>query len=659
MNIKSEKILFFSIVIFIGIYFLFGLGIPFFLFNKLISWDMTGLYFSTWYEKEYLFPDAIGWNPFFFLGYAEHQFYPPLFSYISALLGFFIPLEYAFKTIFVISLFLMPVSFYFFTRAFYLSRARAAICTMVMTSLLFVFPNEIFGGNIHSVFKIGLIVQTLGMAMFFFYWAEIERSWNSKRYILAGVLMSLIILTHIIAAFVAVFLFVSYLICKVRKKEDLIFFVKHGLIAALLSSFWVVPFIGKIKWLEAYPVGSISYSLLFLLLSFVFLAIYLYKKSDKFICIPVLVLVLLLSCFIFVELGMPLHSYRFMMFLYILVPVLFFSLFKKDNLTIYSAIFIVSALIILNASVYPKGPEDMDVSKIIFDDLSKKNIDNGSRIYVLSSYSKESSSHVLQHKIPMQSRVNSLRGLYIESAKNARYIFNLENQFEPRDSVVWGTYINENYILDDLAKIGEIVPFQLNLFGVSGVVAVEDYGLQWNNRQNISSYENDMGENYVYSFYNSGISSIIEVLNYSPRMINSSEWNERTAEWFLSEDIKKGILVNEKVPIYFGNGSEKIEILEISRRNDYIKFKVDSLGKVPILIKISEFPNWKAYEFRDGKREKIKIYRASPYLMLIYGKGEIEMRYEKMFIDKLGEILSLIGLIFIILFYVNKWKRVK
>ena len=79
-------------------------------------------------------------------------------------------------------------------------------------------------------------------------------------------------------------------------------------------------------------------------------------------------------------------------------------------------------------------------------------------------------------------------------------------------------------------------------------------------------------------------------------------------------------------------------------RSRAISFSVESDKKAPILIKVSYFPNWKAYE--NGK--ETKIYEVSPHLMMVYANGPIELKYEKLFIDWIGILGSLAGLIWVV-----------
>ncbi len=93
-----------------------------------------------------------------------------------------------------------------------------------------------------------------------------------------------------------------------------------------------------------------------------------------------------------------------------------------------------------------------------------------------------------------------------------------------------------------------------------------------------------------------------------------------------------------------------MEVLGQGRAIDRIRFRINSAEPVPVLIKISEFPNWRAYS--EGK--ELHIYRASPYFMLIYARGEVELRYEDTWSDTLGKLLTLAGAAIAVFLFLRK-----
>jgi hypothetical protein len=146
----------------------------------------------------------------------------------------------------------------------------------------------------------------------------------------------------------------------------------------------------------------------------------------------------------------------------------------------------------------------------------------------------------------------------------------------------------------------------------------------------------DVGPLFVYRV---GDSELTEVLPYVPKTI-CGDWDEAVRQWFNSADISKVLVRScDPLPEYAAGENETVELMEMSRTGEYMKFFINSKHPIPLYIKVSEFPNWKAYV--NG--QPARIYTASPYMMLVYGTGVIEFRYEPVFADYLGGFLSLAG----------------
>lgn len=652
-----------AVFLFILAYFLAGLLLPFWSQNNLMAWDGAGLYFSAWYEKEYLFPGVIGWNPYFFFGAPQNQFYPPLYPYLSALLSEVMPLEWAFKLVLTIALLITPISFLWFAKSFRFSNNLAAAITVAMTALLFAFPDDFFGANMHSTFNIGMYANALALPFFFLYFGSLERHMRrledlraikkptakskaisaiiSPAIILPSILFSAIVLSHTITAIASLLVLVSYFIMHAKNGHALGFFGGHVMLSSLATAFWTLPAIMKYSWATVSTIGEISQPFWILELTIGYLLFLVVAGKKRFF--PAGVFTLVLMGFVFVSnalLHLPIHPYRFMMFIYLLAPFAALSVFctildgGKKELAILFIVAIASVFAMVYVQgLHPEGPKPMELEKI------DANISG--RVMVIAPPNLQPSAHFLQNAIPMENMAPSLRGVFVESSRNAPFIFDMEKELD-EGAIDWGIAPHKNYIPSDYSLITEILPLQMDLANTTRVVSFGNNLGVWRQGQAVGKFENRLDGGPViaeYRLYRTGDSNLIQALAYKPRTIGDSNWDEEAARWFLSRDIKNGILVNEQVPENVGSGNEKIEMLEMSPRQDYIKFRIYAKDAVPILIKISHFPNWHAYQ--DGL--PLHIFRASPYLMLVYGKGEIELKYEQLDEDIAGNILSILG----------------
>ncbi|MEM3127353.1 MAG: hypothetical protein QW331_04790 [Candidatus Woesearchaeota archaeon] len=640
-----KKLLYPFLLISIEIHALIVLIFPFLKYNDLFIWDMGGHYFSSWYVKEYLFPRIIGWNPYFLLGFPQNQFYPPLYSYLTALLSFIMPLEWAFKLLLTVAILLTPLSFYYFLRSLEFSKEKASVVAFLMYAILFLFPLEHLGGNFHSTFNVGLVSNALALPLMFFYFGALKKSFATKKFVLTSLLLALIILTHIwmtiAAAIVALTMILAHFL---KKKENILFVWKHFAFAFGLSAFWIIPFIAKFSYTSATSVGF-DYQLNYLFLFFggiLAVAAFMKKKEASFFSALAIFLIASFMLLSFLVFEWPVHIYRFLIIMHLFLTAAIFAWFKKENLFLYLFIIVVSiGLIFTSTNLHPEGALHVEVIKEL-----PKNMDG--RVMILASYDKQPSPHIFQTKIPMMNKAHAIKGLYVESSKNSRYLFDLEIEMDRYTTLAWGVENDFFSLSNNTTIIKELLPYQFSLFNINNVISFSNYSEDWQFVKRISfSLVNDGSgkfKRYYYELYKVNDSELIQVLDYVPRHVKSENWDNLAAQWFITKDIKKGILVNEAVPDVFGTGKEKVTILEMSPTQEHIKFSVESDKDVPILIKISEFPNWKAYV--NGK--ETKIYRASPYIMLIYGKGMIELKYENTWSDIIGNSISVVAIVILI-----------
>ncbi len=626
-----NKYWFWIFIIPIEIYSLIKLIIPFISKNNLMIWDMAGHYFSAVYLKEYLLPFVSGWNPFFFLGYPQNYFYSPLYSYLSAIFGTIIGVKLAFKLILALVILLTPVSFYYFGRKFNFSKLNSAVLMLLMYSVLFIVPlDKHLGGNMHTTFNIGLVGNALALMILFFYLGKLRESWKTKKFIGVSILLSLIILSHLFIAIIAAIAFIAFAIAYLRKREDIYFALKHIALTFGLTAFWVVPFLINLSYTHtiqmpfgfAIPIWAV---LLFSTAYLIYTAVS--KRKDA---LPIAILVFMLLSFMFVGynfLNLQLHFYRFELFFYLIIPFVIVNFFKERDKALAILLIIMSIFILMNVrELHPEGSLDLPL-------INKVPQFEDGRMLILASPGNQASPHIYQHKVPLESRNHVVKGLFVESSPNSKYLFELEKSLD-RYSTVWGILINGS-TASDLNY--SIIQKQLDLFNINYAFSFYKAEESWESLKQITFFNNklhDEFKRYIYEVYRVSSSSIIEVLNYTPRVVEQN-WEAEVNKWFLSEAVDN-VLVSEKVPNYVGTGRETVELLEVSERQDYLRFRVDSPEPVPILIKISEFPNWRAYQ--DGAR--IKIYRASPYLMLVYGHGEIELNFSRQWYEIISIIIS-------------------
>jgi hypothetical protein len=409
----------------------------------------------------------------------------------------------------------------------------------------------------------------------------------------------------------------------------------------LLTAFWTIPFILKKSYMTVIYLAN-NGEIGLLAFASILYAVYLMYAKDREMMYPIalcLLFVVALAVIGIVFPGIKFHFYRLMYFILLLMPLALLSLYKKSTI-ISIAIFIVSLFLILNpGQLNSDGPRQMDLIPI--------DTPLNGRVFVVASYDEETGPHVMQHMLPLENRFFGVKGLYIESTRTGEYLLNLEKEIDER-SLSWGNWIYAEYPPKNLSLVSQILPYQLNHFNINYVIASDEKARdEWIKLQDVTKYSK-YGRTVNYSLYKIGDSRLIEIVDRNIREISPYSWKEMNLQWLFSEGVKKEVLVDETVPQYKISENTSLDILKISELQENIKFNVKSENEVPVLVKISYFPNWKAYQ--NGN--EIKIYRASPDFMLVYAKGIVEFRYEETLADKLSKWISIIGLIILILLIV-------
>jgi len=157
----------------------------------------------------------------------------------------------------------------------------------------------------------------------------------------------------------------------------------------------------------------------------------------------------------------------------------------------------------------------------------------------------------------------------------------------------------------------------------------------------------------VYYLYRINDSKLVELLSYKPLQIRQgANWDKASHHWFQNHRESRVLIDSQSLPFNVATSSDSVKVIERSESQDYFKLKVDAPKAVPILIKISYFPRFKAYV--NGR--KTKIFKVAPYQMLVYGKGIVEIKYGATLVDYLGWILTFMGLGSLVFLYFNKGK---
>lgn len=652
-NVKSKILPWLSIFV-IEIYLFWAVFIPFWLHDRGNFWDAAGHIFSAWFQRQYIFPNITGWNPFFFAGFPHNTFYGPVYHTLMVLVSFPFGLLASFKIVTILSIAALPFALYYFARKCRFDDVETAILIFLMMipiSSLHIAS----GATLYSMFSVGLGSEALALPFFFVYYGklkevldrlksgEIDRV-GGRDFLTLTLLVVSMVLTHFVVT-IAAFVVALILIAGTFRKNVALFAIQHAGIAFLLCGFFIVPFLAYTGL--AKNQGTIL-SMGFFVTWPIFLLVLLggsvaVQDKDSRFDRTFFVTFATFAIMAFLDFGplLGMHAYRFVIFFMVLGMMLPMKLLvNRLEITHWKwgliGIFVLLLGIQMNDVIHSNPRMDINRNQLFFyrdiatpyaQDATMQKVKG--RILVLETPSA-TSPHALRHILARNSGNYFLRGLFAESSPHARYIEGIRNNF--LQFLNTGNQMakqSKEAFEQKLIFIRKLISlYQINYFLSESPVG----NAQLVERVNVRS------DRPPYYLYKIASHEVAEILPYQPYAV-IDQWDLYVDRWFSSTDAR--ILARAKsLPPTYGQNGDTLKVVEESISPPRLKLSVQAREDVPILVKMAYFPRWKA--FSGGKRTP--IYEVAPGFMLVYGKGEVELRYGPAFPDYLGLLLSIGGL---------------
>lgn len=454
---------------------IFFVVLPYLFHNQLYQWDTPGHLTSAWYIREYLWPWPTGWNPFFFAGFPQGTFYPPLFHYLSALGSFIMPLSISFKILVALGIVCTPWAMYRWCRALGLNSVQATISAIAVVTLLaspidLSHANNAIGGTFYSTFNVGLVTNAFALPLFLFYVGSLHRFDTTRRLIVSSLLLSAIVLTHtytVIAAVVYAIMFIIIHRSQWRK------FVWHIALALLLTAWWWVPFLVHINYAGSANISvQLGFAGFVILVAGFGLVLWLWSREKlRVVETPALFFVVITVGILFLNtVALPVHAYRLVLFpLLMVIPLLVVIMNNQRKQLILGA----TMLILCSGMVWygiqsgngfdPRGPQ--------VDQLANLKTDLPPRTLVLSEPAEQQEPHLNQFLPVLRTRQALMKGLFVESSQTARYSLSFEKMLDP-NSFVWGSPILFGEMLTDEEK-KSLATNLFNYFGIQTLLSAK------------------------------------------------------------------------------------------------------------------------------------------------------------------------------------------
>jgi hypothetical protein len=217
-----------------------------FLANTPTGGDMGAHVLIPAYIRDVLIPSGrvMGWSNDWYAGFPVNYFYFPLPALTIVFLDLFLPYGVAFKLVTVAGLVALPIASYYFARSMGFARPVALVGGVAGSTFMFMETFSIFGGNTLSTLA-GEYSFSWSFALSLVYLGMLIRNTREGRGFTVGpaVVLAMAALSHVITTFVVV---VASLPLLLRRRGPRVVLGAWGLGFAL-AGFWAVPLLARVR----------------------------------------------------------------------------------------------------------------------------------------------------------------------------------------------------------------------------------------------------------------------------------------------------------------------------------------------------------------------------------------------------------------------------
>jgi len=239
--------------------------------------------------------------------------------------------------------------------------------------------------------------------------------------------------------------------------------------------------------------------------------------------------------------------------------------------------------------------------------------------------------------------IGSMEGLYFESSTTTPFHFLIQSELSKEPSRAQRDLPFRSFDID--SGIDHLQQFGVTYYASSSKVAT--------NEALKHPFLREVAKSGPWTVFEIKNSELVAPLNLEPVIVNKlthSEWLVPAVNVFQkgSSEVTRTIdgmdtwqqMDQNQVPEL--RTLPKVEISEIRNGTDYVHFKVDQVG-IPVLVKTSYFPNWKAKGAHGP-------WRATPNFMVVVPTDEeVELNYGRSEIEVIAMIITFVGLLSLLL----------
>lgn len=617
--------------------------------ENLAGRDLIGNYAFTWLMHNFMQSFSVsGWSNLWFAGFPAFDFYPPLFFIAVSLLNFLsigaVSLEMSYKIIIFLSLFIFPSVVFYSLRKMGFDSQESFFASVFSFGFLFLSGHY---SAVHQTLNFGLVSQIFSLNLLMLFFGALFH--DNRNYIIAGILLGLLALSHPFVALVGIFGWLIFLISDRHWKKNWKKTALIGLVGFAISSWWVANAFANADYMNTFISQSMPISdFPIIFIPFIIAG---FKKSRKEVFIFSLFIINLAAGTSGLEfISQPTRFFQYSLLFgmllaglggYRICEFIRNSFLKSETQKIFLAAIILVPFMfsIFQAPMHKEWESGISAGSLI----SKiKNLGEGRILAESGTGGKD--YYALMERIPIETGKPVLTELHADSSLSAPYALALQYwiSYDPVSNPICGLCGSKTKADDKVLLAG------LEKFNVKYIVAGNEKTREFLDGLKEDMFMKEKTGNY-YIFEAKYESRYYDIPKYKPILIISGlgKWKELNEKIFADDDLANLTFVRlDAIPDHaerFGQifemqksetaedfyerikrditpacGNYSAAIRDFSFSDKKISFSIDSESEAPVLLKFSYFPGWKG----NGK-----IYLASPSLMLVFGKGKMEISY--------------------------------
>ncbi len=661
--------------------------------------DTASHYYPAEFLRDELLPKGhvMGWLPGWYGGMPLFQFYFTVPFVLMALMSYVMPLQIAFKLVTVLGVFTLPLTAYACMKLMRFKFPVPSAAAAFSLPFLFMESHSMWGGNIPSTLA-GEFSYSISLSLTILFLGLMYRGMEDRKYVLHNsVLLAFVALTHVYTVLWAV-LSTTYLLLRKNMddvKSRILYMAKSYPLAFMLTGFWIIPLLARIKYTTAYDIPwRITEDVMPpILWPFVVLAGFgfftsLYSRDKRVWYLGYSILSGLVFFFLASKLGVV--DIRFLPFVYVTL-MLAGAYGLQQLIRPLKAKWIVPLIVVLLTVYWVNGSKAVvsvsddgvkfNTNQVVPQLLEWKysgftphwvrwNYEGFERKSLWPQYKavndfmgggvaspRAKFEHSDQHNaagtvrafesIPLFAGRSILEGLYMQSIHTSPFTFYIQSEVSEQQSCpFWAIYPCTSFNLGNGTE-------HLKLFNTQYLVARSEKAKkalrehpEWR-----LAYSEDPFEVWELTT-NTG--QYVTVPENRPVLFETSDWKNISYQWFKRvELLDTPVAFKHSVDsvdrehftsVYEDAVMGDLETLEgapVGREcsvreiveAESIEFTTDCVGE-PHIISVSYYPSWRA-EGAD------RVYLVSPSFMLVYPAEErVRLVYSKTAVDWLGILLT-------------------